>query len=569
MIDTYNADFYPTPSNLIEEMLKDINWHYVNTILEPSAGKGNLAESISKSYTTTFQKSRYSSVPKINLDCIEKEEELAMILKGKDFRVVHDDFLSFNTFKKYDLIIANPPFSCGDAHLLKMISLQERFGGNIICLLNAETIKNPYSNQRKLLLKKLNEYDASIKYYKNAFSNAERKTDVEVVLIKINIPTKENVSNMYEDSLKKAQEQRETKSYNEYGTELATNDLVKNIVMSYNIEVEAGIKLIQEVRAFAKHNKMNFPDPNNVDRYGKPFEPDPMLIITLNEYGQRDKPLSINQYIEKVRKKYWKALFSNKKFTGNLTKNLYDHYMSKLDTYKDYDFTEYNINVLRHELTQNMSKSIEDTIVSLFDSFTSHYYDETKKNIHLFDGWKTNSCWIVNKKVIEPYMNAFNEWDGSFKPCTNWDLKQRLDDIEKVFKYLDTDYSSRKVIDLNDALQKAQDNDNTKNIEFTYFYATFYKKKTCHIIFKDEELLKKFNIFGAMHKGWLPPSYCKKSYNDMTEEEKNVVESFHKSNCKATTNKNMKKNDAINDYTSTLQNKNKYIVNPTMLLTMN
>lgn len=145
--------------------------------------------------------------------------------------------------------------------------------------------------------------------------------------------------------------------------------------------------------------------------------------------------MSINQYIEKVRKKYWKALFSNKKFTGNLTKNLYDHYMSKLDTYKDYDFTEYNINVLRHELTQNMSKSIEDTIVSLFDSFTSHYYDETKKNIHLFDGWKTNSCWIVNKKVIEPYMNAFNEWDGSFKPCTNWDLKQRLDDIEK---YLNT-----------------------------------------------------------------------------------------------------------------------------------
>lgn len=58
-----------------------------------------------------------------------------------------------------------------------------------------------------------------------------------------------------------------------------------------------------------------------------------------------------------------------------------------------------------------------------------------------------------------------------------------------------------------------------------------------------------------MHKGWLPPSYCKKSYNDMTDEEKNVVESFHKSNYKATTNKNIKKSDAINDYTSTLYNK--------------
>ena len=42
----------------------------------------------------------------------------------------------------------------------------------------------------------------------------------------------------------------------------------------------------------------------------------------------------------------------------------------------------------------------------------------------------------------------------------------------------------------------------------------------------NEELLKKFNIFGSQNKGWLPPGYGKKPYKDMTEEEKKVIDEF-------------------------------------------
>ena len=59
-----------------------------------------------------------------------------------------------------------------------------------------------------------------------------------------------------------------------------------------------------------------------------------------------------------------------------------------------------------------------------------------------------------------------------------------------------------------------------------YFSVTFYKKGTCHIVFNNEELLKKFNIFGSQHKGWLPPCYGKKNYKDMTKEEKEVIDEF-------------------------------------------
>lgn len=46
------------------------------------------------------------------------------------------------------------------------------------------------------------------------------------------------------------------------------------------------------------------------------------------------------------------------------------------------------------------------------------------------------------------------------------------------------------------------------------------------VTFTNDELLKKFNIFGSQHKGWLPPSYGKKTYHDMSEEEKQVVDAF-------------------------------------------
>jgi hypothetical protein len=46
------------------------------------------------------------------------------------------------------------------------------------------------------------------------------------------------------------------------------------------------------------------------------------------------------------------------------------------------------------------------------------------------------------------------------------------------------------------------------------------------LTFKNLELLKKFNIFGCSKKGWLPPSYGKKNYKDMTDEEKQVIDDF-------------------------------------------
>ena len=46
--------------------------------------------------------------PRIDIDSIEINSELRAILKDKEYRVIHDDFLTLHTYKHYDVIIMNP-----------------------------------------------------------------------------------------------------------------------------------------------------------------------------------------------------------------------------------------------------------------------------------------------------------------------------------------------------------------------------------------------------------------------------------------------------------------------------
>jgi len=67
-----------------------------HSVLEPSAGKGDMVDILNKHGIT-------------NIDCIEICHSLKKILELKGCNLVGSDFLEFND-KKYDRIIMNPPF---------------------------------------------------------------------------------------------------------------------------------------------------------------------------------------------------------------------------------------------------------------------------------------------------------------------------------------------------------------------------------------------------------------------------------------------------------------------------
>jgi hypothetical protein len=496
-----NIDFYPTPIQLILKMLSFIDFRTIRTVLEPSAGKGNIVEEITKKFKTYNNRND----KKFDIDTIELDNNLQHILKGKNFRVVHDDFLNYNTYKKYDLICMNPPFSNGDKHLLKAIEMQQN-GGKIVCLLNAETLKNPYTNNRKELIQLLEKYNAKVEFIENAFSDAERKTNVETALIYIDIP-KNEYNSVIIDELKK-EEAYNTKDYN--SDKLIESDFIKGIVSQYEYEIKAGLKLIDE------YNSLK---PLMLREFNKTT---PVLKLEL-EYKDEEGSTLENAYIKQIRAKYWGTLFNNDQFMGLFTSNLKQKYNAMVEELKDYDFSFYNIYTLRIQLSKEMVQGVEDTILNLFEEFTyKHYYDEKSKNIHLYNGWKTNKAYKINKKIIMP-IDGYNQFWGKYEP-TQWKVLDKLKDIEKVFNYLDNGQTED--IDIQDTLKFAEHYGETKKIELKYFYVTFFKKGTCHIEFKNLDLLHKFNLFGSQKKNWLPPSYGKTKYNDMSKEERNIIDEF-------------------------------------------
>ena len=73
LTDKSNNEFYPTPEPIVSKMLNDVDLYNFNTILEPSAGKGDILREIAK-YESEYQ---YG----FDVDCIEKDENLRQILK--------------------------------------------------------------------------------------------------------------------------------------------------------------------------------------------------------------------------------------------------------------------------------------------------------------------------------------------------------------------------------------------------------------------------------------------------------------------------------------------------------
>lgn len=505
-----NPDFFPTPKNLIRKMLSHIDFNTIRSVLEPSAGKGDIVEAITDKFK--YAQSGYNRVVKYDIDTIELDSNLQYILQGKKFRIVHDNFLTYNSYKNYDLIAMNPPFSQGDKHLLKAIEMQQN-GGKIVCLLNAETLKNICNNNRRDLSLQLEEYNAKIEYIQDAFIDSERKTNVEVALIYIDIP-KVEYNSVIIDELKKEEVYNSSTEQSHENEKLIQSDFIKGIVEQYNYEIKAGLKLIKEYDSLKPLMLNSFTGIEN-----------PVLVLKLG-YEDKEGSTLENGYIKQIRTKYWSTLFSNDQFMGLFTSNLKYKYMQQVEELKDYDFSLYNIYTIRIQINNEMIKGVEETILNLFQEFShKHYYDESSKNIHLYNGWKTNKSYKINKKVIIP-LHGFRDMSyswGRYEP-THYKVIEKLSDIEKVFNYLDSGETEE--MDITESLKIAEHYGETKKIELKYFHITFYKKGTCHIEFKNLDLLHKFNLFGSQRKNWLPPSYGKVKYKDMTNEEKEIVNEF-------------------------------------------
>lgn len=501
-----NKDLYPTPKELANKMLSKVNWRDVKNILEPSAGLGHLVEAI-KDYAH-----RHTNY---NISCIEIDNKCRNVLIGNNYNVIDSDFLAYNGLEQFDLIVANFPFSDGDLHLHKAIDVL--FSGQIVCLINAETIKNPFSNSRKSLIQKLNKLNASIEYIQNSFLDAERKTGVEVALIYIN-----KVQNVETELFNDIQQSEDNFEDIKSDNAVATKDNIHNIVQRYNQDKETVTNQIMDFyknyKKVSKYLTLGVVG-QELDRHQKELK---------CEAGELTKIMKqrLNDFAIKLKKDYWLEAMQLDEIKSKLTSKKRKELASELNSYCNMGFTENNIKIFIQNLVAKYLTMIDEAINEMFDKFTEYAFrdgrnqnNEYSQNIHLFNGWKTNTAYKVNKKVILPFRA-----DGWEMKTLYSDKRDFFDDVDLVFNYFDSQnikndlleyqdksaYNNKGIIQTDKTseivayqLEKGE----TKNIKTRYFNVTLYKKGTVHLVFNDLYMLRRFNLFVAKKRGWLPMNY--------------------------------------------------------------
>ncbi len=164
--------FFPTPKNIVEKMLDEADIKKGEIVLEPSAGKGNIADEI---------RTRY---PDNALEVAEINGSLAELLKEKGHNVVGNDFLATN--KKYDKIIMNPPFEkLQDIDHVKHAYDMLNPGGRLVAIMSESPFFNSAKKAEVFRTWLEDVGGVSEKLPENSFKNSERSTGVNTRMVVI------------------------------------------------------------------------------------------------------------------------------------------------------------------------------------------------------------------------------------------------------------------------------------------------------------------------------------------------------------------------------------------------
>lgn len=114
-------DFFPTPKTLVDQLVEQADIGPGMTVLEPSAGKGDIADA--------------ARVAGAQVDTVEISPKLQQILEAKGHHIVGSDFMQFRPEHQYDRIVMNPPF--GDrmdaAHVRRAYDMLKP-GGRLVAI---------------------------------------------------------------------------------------------------------------------------------------------------------------------------------------------------------------------------------------------------------------------------------------------------------------------------------------------------------------------------------------------------------------------------------------------------
>lgn len=174
--------FFPTPDEIVEKMLTmtlgDRLQDGAGRILEPSAGKGNIADMARTWY------------PEATLDVVEWNYNLRKILEQKGHNVIGDDCLELTPDDGlYDLVVMNPPFENGQdmEHVQHCFTLLKP-GGRLVSIISESCFFRKDGKYQEWRDWFDDEGGRDIDLPAGAFKDSERSTGVKVRIIVMDAP---------------------------------------------------------------------------------------------------------------------------------------------------------------------------------------------------------------------------------------------------------------------------------------------------------------------------------------------------------------------------------------------
>lgn len=473
---TENADFYPTPTDVINTMMigEDI---LGKTILEPSAGSGNIVSWLEDNGAGEV------------IAC-EKDKILQKLLAGK-CELIADDFLSVTSdqVSHIDYIIMNPPFSDGIRHIKHAFDIAPA-GCTVISLCNSSNLERRYSSERQELYELVELYGCS-EYLGTVFDTAERKTNVDVSLIKLYKYGED------EDEFASYFFSNEDDILNKNETEgIVQYNVVRDMVNRYT----SAVKLFDETMEAA--NKIN-----DVAKFSESkFDYVPIRFTTVDTRGNAVS-ISRQQYKKQLQKYYWRIIFNKLNMDKYATNGLREQINKFVEKQVNVPFTMHNIYQVISMVVQTTGQRMDKALLEAFDLICSF----SAENSTAGEKWKTNSNYMINRKFIVPYMTDYDSRYSTLNEHMRLNYGgnvARIEDVIKALCYITgTNYDN--ITNLRDFVYRNNLSYGTW-YEWSFFRIKGFKKGTMHFEFTDEDVWIRFNQQVAKQRGWVLPKKSKR-----------------------------------------------------------
>ena len=494
--------FYPTPEKLSERAWRLFKNKNITKVLEPSAGTGELM-------AHTFDRNGRSFV---KWDAIEIDPSRHPLLRERGARVVGYDFLSFKEGNVYSHIIMNPPFANGAAHLLHAWNIL--YDGEIVCILNAETIRNPFSKERAFLVKLIEDH-GTVEFIADAFrgEDVERKADVEVALVHLT-----KTANSYPvvgDVLSALKRDQTAMPDVELSQQLAIpTGFVQDLVLRFDAAVVAAKEVAEATAKLGYYKRI----------LGETLESRSACDVPSTSSVSADFIGSFATQYEEIKDRAWSGFLRSASVVEKLSSKAQQKLESEFEKIKELEFSVSNLYGFLQGLSESANEIQTEMMLEIFDTIIRYHSDNTV----FYMGWKSNNkhrtagMRIKTTRFVLPG-HGTETWQKSLP----YSSQRMLADFDLVFAMLDGKNTAstyglcnlfkEKFKELCDGNREASD----------YFEVRYYPSRgTIHFFPKNKELIDRLNRFVGIKRQWLPQDMAAASKDFVTQYEQ--AEKFDK-----------------------------------------